>query len=151
MKSKVAVVRCEDYSDATRAVKEAVNLIGGISSIIDRDEKVLIKPNVLSPSDPASALTTHPNVVRGVIKIAKRMTRSISLGDSPGISGYGLPEKALRISGMEELARDEKVKLVVFESKKPVRIKVLGSEVFIARDAYDADEIIASPSSRPTR
>ena len=68
--SKVSIVKCSDYNrdNIYYAVKESVNLAGGMEFV--RGKKVLLKPNLLAPSKPEQSVTTHPEVVRAVIKLA---------------------------------------------------------------------------------
>jgi hypothetical protein len=48
--AKVAVVRCEDYtpSNVLKAVKKAVDLLGGMERFVCPGQRALIKPNLLS-------------------------------------------------------------------------------------------------------
>ena len=57
MNARVSIVKCQDYtpSNVLRAVKEAVDLIGGIERFVAPGQKVLIKPNLLSPKPPQAA------------------------------------------------------------------------------------------------
>ena len=59
--AKVSVVKCEDYKDSYAAVKQAVDLVGGLK--IPKGSKVLVKPNVLGPEPPEKAITTNPAIV----------------------------------------------------------------------------------------
>jgi uncharacterized protein (DUF362 family)/Pyruvate/2-oxoacid:ferredoxin oxidoreductase delta subunit len=144
MKPKVAIVKCADYSNASDAVQKAVALIGGMERIVHKGEKVLVKPNVLASHPPERAVTTHPEVVRGVLKMLNPLGVTVTLGDSPGISEYGEARRTMRVSGMEALAKEENVKLVVFESN-PAKIKIGESELCVAREALEADRIISIP------
>ncbi|MDR1103794.1 MAG: DUF362 domain-containing protein, partial [Endomicrobium sp.] len=82
--TKIGLVKCDDYSKANNAVREAVALLGGISAFIKPSERILIKPNLLSPKDPLKAVTTHPEIVRVIIKLVKEAGAIPIVGDSPG-------------------------------------------------------------------
>ena len=71
MKSTVSIVKCEDYEPAKvfRAVKEAVDLLGGMESFVAPGVNALLKPNLLSPKPPESAVCTHPAVVEAVTSL----------------------------------------------------------------------------------
>lgn len=58
MNPAVSIVKCEDYTprNVLRAVKEAVDLIGGIEQFVQAGQKALIKPNLLSPHPPEDAV-----------------------------------------------------------------------------------------------
>jgi uncharacterized protein (DUF362 family)/NAD-dependent dihydropyrimidine dehydrogenase PreA subunit len=66
----VAVVRCAAYGadEVESAVAEALRLVGGIGSYVKKGDRVLLKPNLLSPSAPDKAITTHPQVLKAVIR-----------------------------------------------------------------------------------
>ncbi len=72
---KVSVVKADNYNIETvdKAVNDAVNLIGGWKNFIKKGDKVLIKPNMLTNVTPEKAVTTHPEVVRAVIKAVKNI------------------------------------------------------------------------------
>ncbi|GHT58477.1 hypothetical protein AGMMS50222_07120 [Endomicrobiia bacterium] len=82
--TKISLVKCDDYSKADNAVREAVNLIGGVSVFVRPSERILIKPNLLSPKDPSKAVTTHPEIVRAVIRLVKEVGAVPLVGDSHG-------------------------------------------------------------------
>ena len=47
-KSTVAIIPCETYDEEKvfSAVSKGIELIGGIESLINKDEKILVKPNL---------------------------------------------------------------------------------------------------------
>ena len=85
MKVKVGLVQCNTYAteELEKALEEAMNLSGGIDV---KGKKLLLKPNILSDSDPAKAISTHPEFVRAVIKyMQKAGAKEIYVGDSPAV------------------------------------------------------------------
>ena len=73
-KSKVAVIRCRSYEEASvyEAVKKGVDLLGGINTFVKSGEKIILKPNVLVGSDPSKSVTTHPSVLKGVGRLFRK-------------------------------------------------------------------------------
>ena len=53
MKAKVAIVRCEDYNqkNVDTAVRRALDLIGGAGRFIKKNDRVLLKANLLVIDD----------------------------------------------------------------------------------------------------
>lgn len=49
MKSKVILLPCEEYEEENiyTLLKKALELLGGIESLIKKEEKILLKPNLL--------------------------------------------------------------------------------------------------------
>lgn len=112
---KISLLKCNDYNKANSAVKEAVTLLGGISAFVKPGEKILIKPNLLSPKEPHRAVTTHPAVVQAVIKLVKSAGAVPVVGDSPG-GGIRDIENLWTKTGMAQICREENVELVNFEA-----------------------------------
>ncbi len=108
MKSRVSIVKCEDYEPAKvlRAVKEAVDLLGGMEQFVQPEQSVLLKPNLLSARTPDLAVTTHPAVVEAIASLTIAAGAKCSIGDSPSI-GSETPQgyrKLLEVTGMREVA-----------------------------------------------
>jgi len=122
MKTKVSILKCGNYDPlpVQKAVKEAVDLLGGVEKFIKAGSKVLIKPNVLMAKPPEAGITTHPEVVRGVIKVLKGIHCRILVGDSPGAWGKYIEnvDEVYRVSGMKRVCAEERVELVSLENKR---------------------------------
>ncbi len=56
---------------AVAATKAAVDLIGGIKSVVKKGHRVLIKPNMSFARSPEAASNTHPDVVKTVAAMCK--------------------------------------------------------------------------------
>lgn len=97
MRTPVSIVRCNTYEEkeVLKAVRQSIDLIGGMASFVTRGSRVLLKPNLLYGKRPEMAVTTHPSVVRAVIELVKEAGGIPCLGDSPGIgTTHGVAEKA---------------------------------------------------------
>ena len=102
MNTKVSIVRCHDYSNVKDAVKEALNLIGGLEKIITSGNRVLLKPNVLAIRPPEDAVTTHPAVVAAMCELVSEVGGIPVIGDGSGIvkPGSTSTSQALKESGI---------------------------------------------------
>ncbi|MFH1413743.1 MAG: DUF362 domain-containing protein [Candidatus Omnitrophota bacterium] len=122
MNAKVSVVKCENYNSALveESVSKAVDLIGGISNFIKPKSKVLVKPNLLMAKEPKAGIDTHPEVVRAVIKLLKKIDCSIYLGDGPSVWGSQIEnvDKVYELSGMKKVCEEESVNLVKFDKRR---------------------------------
>ncbi|MCP4021758.1 MAG: DUF362 domain-containing protein [Desulfobacteraceae bacterium] len=56
---------------AEAATRAAVEMIGGIKSVVKKGQRVLIKPNMSFPKTPEQASNTHPDVVKTVAAMCK--------------------------------------------------------------------------------
>jgi len=87
--SVLSVVKCIGYEQVQvdRAIRQSLQNVGGLNSFIKPGDKVHIKPNLLTAKSPEKASTTHPAVVRSVVKMVQESGGIITIGDSPaGIS-----------------------------------------------------------------
>jgi uncharacterized protein (DUF362 family)/NAD-dependent dihydropyrimidine dehydrogenase PreA subunit len=117
MKAKVALVRCENYDFdlVYSSVKRAVWFLGGIEKFVKPESKVLLKPNLLQPAYPQQAITTHPQLVKAVIRIIKEIGCKVYLGDSP--SAWFKIEDIQQVytrCEMKRLAEEEDIELIDF-------------------------------------
>lgn len=118
MNPSVSIVRCKEYDRdlVQRTVRQSVDLLGGIAAFIRPGSKVLVKPNLLMAKPPESGITTHPEVVRALVKILKEIGCEIFLGDGPSVWG-SKPENVDDVydkTGMRSLAEEEGINLVKF-------------------------------------
>jgi len=144
MSTSVSIVRCGNYdSDLVyEKVKESIDLLGGIHSFVKPGEKVLIKPNLLKARPPDAAVTTHPEVVRAVIRLVRQAGGAPVVGDSPGI---GEEDDVLRRVGILEVMEEEGAFLADFTECAKVQGHGRFRYVEIAKSAVDADAIINLP------
>lgn len=146
MREKVAIVSCPDYTfeKVFAAVKESVDLLGGIRQFVKPGSRVLIKPNLLSGRPPEKAVTTHPAVVKATIKLVKETGGIPFLGDSPG--GGNLLKVAEK-TGIKGVADEMGCPLIEFTETS--EMKALEGRTFkkieVAKAALEADVIISLP------
>jgi len=122
MNSKVSIVKCKNYDPSLVqwAVKKAIELLGGITGYIKPESKVLVKPNLLMAKEPEAGITTHPEVMRAVIKALKEINCRVFLGDGPCVWGNqaeNLDEVYAR-SGMKRICQEEDIELVKFDKRR---------------------------------
>ncbi|MDD5246238.1 MAG: DUF362 domain-containing protein [Candidatus Omnitrophica bacterium] len=122
MKSSVSLVKCSSYepTEVYRSVARAIELLGGISGFIKPRSRVLIKPNLLLPKEPEFGITTHPEVVRAVIRLLKQIDCEITIGDGPSVFGGHFEDidRVYQTSGMKKIAEEENVRLVRFSGRQ---------------------------------
>lgn len=141
-KNKVSLVKCANYDalQVQAAVKEAVDLLGGIEKFIKSGEKVLLKPNLLTDAEPEKGITTHPEVVRAVIRLIKPVTKDIICGDGPSVWGEKKDaERVYRATGMKKVCEEEGVELVFFTHP------VIKAGLPLADWAFKADKFVNIP------
>ena len=72
-KSKVILLPCNSYREELvyDSLKKGLKLLGGLEALILKDEKILLKPNLLKRAEVEKAVITHPAVVGMFGKLLK--------------------------------------------------------------------------------
>jgi len=142
--SEISIVRCPDYGreKTLSAVRQAVDLLGGMQAFIKPGEQVLLKPNLLKANRPEEAVTTHPEIVRAVIRLVHEAEGIVMVGDSPG---FGDLKKVCEKSGIMDVLREENAALADFDETITVKNTGRFQRFEVSRSAYEADAIINLP------
>ncbi len=146
--SGVSLIKCDSYQQkkVDSAVRESVELIGGLSKIIHPEDKVLLKVSMLNANPPEKAVTTHPAIVKAAIKLVKEVGGKPFIGDSPGVA-YEEIEEAWQKTGLRKAVEEEGAKVVnfrqikKFDNSRNKKVPVL----YIAKEVMDADVVISLP------
>lgn len=122
MNSQVSIVKCPSYEPALvqDSLRRAVDLLGGISVFVKPGSKVLVKPNLLMAAEPDAGVTTHPEVIRAVIKLLKSIDCKIIVGDSPSVWGNQIEDvgEVYERTGAKRICIEEGVELVEFDKRR---------------------------------
>ncbi|HEY0087551.1 MAG TPA: DUF362 domain-containing protein [Candidatus Lokiarchaeia archaeon] len=148
-KNQIAITKIKD-DNVEKAVFETLDLINAKELFLNKKLKVLIKPNVLIAKAPERAATTHPAILKSIIKWLKQFKlESISVGESSGTFKLGATENAFEISGLKKVCEEEGVELTPFEKttlktyevKNPLVLK----EITASKLLEEVDIIINVP------
>lgn len=118
--SKVSVSSCATYepSEVREALSAALSPLGGMAAFVSAGSSVLLKVNLLSRAVPERAVTTHPEVLRAVIREAKACGGDVTVGDSPGGPNTpGLWRAIVRDTGLAAVCAEEGVPLILFDDE----------------------------------
>lgn len=140
----VSIVKCADY-DRDRvqdAVRKAADLLGGMGAFVKPGDRVLIKPNLLKAALPDDAVTTHPEVLRAIIRLVRQAGAEALVGDSPGL---GELRRVCEKSGIMDVIEEEGA--AIAEMSEVVQVKNRGQfhRFEIARAVLEADAVINVP------
>lgn len=147
---RVYLCAVDDYdspqlSQAIEEFFEASPLIGALTA----QSRVLLKPNLLAKHAPQRAVTTHPAVVRAVIRaLKKRGVRNMTVADSPGgVYHAGIMKAIYRQSGLQQVCDEEGVLLysACHFAQKVSDSGVLVRSFMWIEPALEADLIINLP------
>ncbi len=146
MKPDVVITKCNDYvnEEVYKAVKESVDLLGGIRAFVKKGERILLKPNLLSAKPPDAAVTTHPAVVRAVIQLVQEAGACPVVGDSPGM---GSAANVAQKCGIAAVAKEFDVDVIGLATS--VSVENPAGKTFkrleLSKEAIEADGIINLP------
>ncbi len=143
-KCMVAITRHENYDENLKSAVERVLSLSNCMETIKKAEKILLKPNMLKPSPPDRAVTTHPAIIRAVARVCARHGATIHLGDSPAWGGL---ERVAKKSGIKKVCEEEGIELVPLETPQKLEVKNpwFTRTVTIAREALDYDLVVNIP------
>jgi len=140
----VALVRCGNYGTALEpSLSSLFRELGGLDRFVRSGMTVLIKPNLLSDRDPSTAVVTHPELVRCLIRAVKALGATVRVGDSPA-SIVKLDDVWTR-TGYRALCEEEGVELVNFEASGSTRFTEGDYAFSIANPVLEADLVLNAP------
>ena len=145
-KSTVVLVPVSTYDQAAvdEAVRTGVELLGGIGQFVSPEEKILLKPNMLSGMLPQKAVTTHPAVFSAAAKLLREAGyEHLSYGDSPGNPAFS-PARAANVSGIGEAAERWNIPEADFSSGSIVRYPEgkKAKSFYLCKGVQEADAVI---------
>lgn len=129
-----------DYDLLKPAVFEMIDSIGTVR--IQKQSRVLIKPNFLLPAVPEKAVLTHPLVVKAVAEYVLSKGGCPLIADSPAM---GSIKKIFREGGYEKALKGLDVEFGVFQSTVSVDVGEPFGRIDIAREAIETDIVINLP------
>ena len=101
VKSKVVLLPCREYDEEKiyMLLKQGLDFLGGVETLIPKDAKILLKPNLLKKAEVEKAVITHPVVVGAFAGILRESGyENIVLADS---CGHGTTQAVIRGTGMD--------------------------------------------------
>jgi uncharacterized protein (DUF362 family)/Pyruvate/2-oxoacid:ferredoxin oxidoreductase delta subunit len=144
MNNDVFFVRCADYGDT---LGEALGRLTEMSELLAEahvaGKRVLIKPNLLTDRTPEQAVTTHPELVRLVIRRLMSAGAEIAVGDSPASTAN--LRQVWEKSGLAAVCTDERVPLISLENSGATAFDVAGFSFTVANPVLQADLVVNLP------
>ena len=147
--STVALVKCAEYDPDVvyGALRRGVELLGGLDRFVSPGERILLKPNILVGDRPERAVTTHPLVLAGCVRLFREGGATVSFGDSPGLENAA---HAAKRSGLQEAGVRSGAELgefsVGFSISNPGGERV--SSFPVARAVHECDGTVNLPKMK---
>jgi len=130
-------------SDITKNTYDTLKA-SDISTYLDREFNVFLKPNLVVPGPASNGAVTHPEVVEGIIMYLKdfgvkriKIIESSWVGDST--------KRAFKFCGYEELSRKYDIPLIDLKSDSCTVLRSNGYEIKVCDEALNTDFLINVP------
>ena len=144
-KSRVILLPCKEYEEEEiySLLKKGFSLLGGVESLIGKEEQILLKPNLLKKAEIEKAVITHPIVVGALARILREEGYNrIMLADS---CGNGTTSKVIQGTGMD--AYLEKYHIPAVDYKEPVMVSypqgIQAKDFILPKELTEADCVIS--------
>lgn len=142
----VSVVKIKN-DNIDYAVRQAIDLLGGIKTISQGKERIMLKPNLVSP-EPRDA--TKPGVIKALAQLLTAAQKDVSIGEGsaaagpnfrPGIFGRvcrtkdtealnDIQQTVFNRLGYSELAKSIKIPLVNLHTGEMSKVKITDGFVY---------------------
>ena len=142
IKEKVMVQDAEYNDDSMNA---AIERVFENTPLDFGGKTVLVKPNMAAQTKVEKAATTHPVLIKAVVKALKRRgAKKIMVGDNPGATAFGINEKCAKITGILDAAGDHYVNMMKNPRDVEIKSKHL-DHVNISSEFFETDYFINLP------
>jgi len=143
MSIRVVLSPCTDYGAVEPALAAVLLPLEQSLPLGRPGLRVLLKPNLITDGLPEEAKTTHPEVIRALIRYLRRRGAEVRVGDSP--ANVCDLEKVWQKTGIAAVCAEEQVELVNFEKAGSEPFTIRGFSFNIARPVLDAEMIVSVP------
>ncbi|AEX85524.1 hypothetical protein Marpi_1112 [Marinitoga piezophila KA3] len=131
----VYLKQCTDYTNAEEVL---LPLLEKYKDLFSKNDRVLVKPNMLSPNHVGSGITTNPKIVEIVLKFLLSLGTKPFVGDSPATGNAISVAKA---NGVYEICKELDIPIV--ELDDPVEVDGENFRGFkVSRKVLEADKIV---------
>jgi uncharacterized protein (DUF362 family)/Pyruvate/2-oxoacid:ferredoxin oxidoreductase delta subunit len=150
---KVAVVKVSNIGEEEsicEGVRKAINLVGGMHSIVKRGDTVIVKPNFSGPRSPLQGATTSLTVVREIVN------EVIECGAEPIIAEgpfrFYNADVVFDTLGVRRFAKELGIKLVNLNEEASVEVEVPSGKALkrikVPKPVLDSDVLINVPKMK---
>ena len=124
--------------DLVRILGDGVERTVGCK-LVKNGQKVLLKVNVAGPFPESQAATTHPALVRAMVRLIKEMGGVPIIGDGPNSI-----QSCFDICGLTKVAHEEDVKLISFSRYSAQTVEgEMYQKIQYAEEVLEADIVIS--------
>ena len=142
--TQVSLIKANSYEleNLYNSIQELLAPLGGISAFVKKDDRVLLKPNLLTASRPTKECTTRPEIVYCVAKMVQEVGGKPFLGDSPA---FGSAMGVAKANGYLPLCEELNLPIVEFKGSKYTTDSDNFNHLRLSKEAMEADVVINLP------
>ena len=144
--TKIAIERTFSYDseEVSESLAKLLERLGGWEAFFSPNDKILLKPNLLSARQPEKGVTTNPSVIREIAKSLLEFGAEVAIGDSPGGAHKGV-QRVFDNTGMTAVSEELSIPIVNFEIAGAHKIKSKGYILKITKALDEFDHILNVP------
>lgn len=150
---QVAVVKVPSIVDEERvgrAVRKAIDLVGGMRGIVEKSDCVIVKPNFFGPRSSLHGATTSLAVVREIVEEIFECGAEPIIAEGP--FRFYNADVVFNVLGVKKFAQDLGIKLVNLNKEPSVEVEVpLGKalrKIKVPKVVLDADKLVNVPKMK---
>lgn len=133
-----------DVSALEDLIKDAIE---DLKLNLETKKTAVLKPNIVIPAKPGSAIITHPAITEAVINVLEDYGfDDIIIGEGPGVGADEI--KAFELSGYSKLAAKKNVKLINLNKTERTEIRWKYGTLKIPKIITDADLYVNLPKMK---
>lgn len=144
----VKIVKATKYS--VKSLELLINnTIEDLQLDLQNKKTAVLKPNIVIPAKPSSAIITHPSVVEAAINVLEENgfeDKNIIIGEGPGLGAD--ESKVFGVSGYNELATRKNVRIVNLNKAERIELKWKYGILKVPKIVLEADLYINLPKMK---
>jgi uncharacterized protein (DUF362 family) len=140
----VSLLRAKSYDLAQleASLTALLEPLGGMAAFVKPDDRVLLKPNLLTGARPGKECVTRPEVVYVVAKMVRAVGGIPFLGDGPA---FGSAAGVAKANGYSPIVEELDLPIVEFHGSRYKTVSANFNHLLLSKEAMDADVVINLP------
>ncbi|MBL1208640.1 DUF362 domain-containing protein [Geminocystis sp. GBBB08] len=142
--TQVSLIKAQSYNlkELRTSLENLLAPLGGISAFVKKDDRVLLKPNLLTASRPTKECTTRKEIVYCIAQMVLEVGGKPFLGDSPA---FGSAKGVAKANGYLPLCEELNLPIIEFNGQKYPIDNHNFQNLRLSKEAMEADVIINLP------
>ena len=142
--SQVSLIRADSYDieKLKTSIEYLLEPLGGMSAFVNKGDRVLLKPNLLTGSRPTKECITRKEIVYCVAQLVIEAGGKPFLGDSPA---FGSARGVAEANGYLPLCEELNLPIVEFKGQRYSIENDNFNHLRLSKEAMDADVVINLP------